>query len=247
MPAAWSLPVTFFCLHHGQLLASRCPHCGRRPVSRTLPSQAGHCGGPRGCSGRLGAVGPPRHDGTAAARQAQQAISGFLAGTRDPAGTADNRRHAPGQLTGITLTACHLAADGSPQRRPGQEFTPGMLDADVLTAAFTLLTANPVASLVTVIPPGAVPPAIPSSWRPASPALPPGSPEPATRGCGPLTGSGTRPRCPSPAPGPGARPVPLTWPPPARPGCPASSGRAGRPASPATPPPPAMTSSCPPR
>jgi len=53
-----------------------------------------------------------------------------------------------------------------------------MLDAGVLTAAFTLLTArpdpsghDPLASLVTGIPPGTVPPAIPSSWRPASPAL----------------------------------------------------------------------------
>jgi hypothetical protein len=53
-----------------------------------------------------------------------------------------------------------------------------MLDAGALTAAFALLTAHsdpsgqdPLASLVTVIPPGTVPPAIPSSWRPASPAL----------------------------------------------------------------------------
>jgi TniQ/Bacterial regulatory helix-turn-helix protein, lysR family len=178
MPAAWSLPVTFFCLHHGRLLASRCPHCDRPPASRPLPSQAGHCGGPGGCGARLDTAGPPRRDGTPAARQAQEAISGFLAGLRDPAGTAASRRHALGQLTDITLTAYHLAADGSPQRRPGQAFAPGMLDAGVLTAAFTLLTArpdssghDPLASLVTGIPPGTVPPAIPSSWRPASPAL----------------------------------------------------------------------------
>jgi hypothetical protein len=178
VPAAWSLPVTFFCLRHGRLLASRCPHCDRPPASRPLPSQAGHCAGPGGCGAPLGTASPPRHDGTPAARQAQQAINGFLAGLRDPGGTADSRRHALGQLTDITLTAYHLAGDGSPQRRPGQEFTPGLLDAGVLTAAFALLTAapgpgrpDPLASLVTGIPPGTVPPAVPSSWRPASPAL----------------------------------------------------------------------------
>jgi hypothetical protein len=178
MPAAWSLPVTFFCLRHGQLLASRCPHCDRPPASRPLPSQAGHCGGPHGCGGRLDTASPPRNDGTPAARQAQEAISGFLAGLRDPAGTAGSRRHALSQLTDITLIAYHLAADGSRQCRPGRAFTPGMLSADVLTTAFTLLAARPdpsgqgpLASLVTGIPPGTVPPAIPSSWRPASPAL----------------------------------------------------------------------------
>ena len=53
-----------------------------------------------------------------------------------------------------------------------------MLGAGVLTAAFTLLTArpdssghDPLAILVTGIPPGIVAQAIPSSWRPASPAL----------------------------------------------------------------------------
>jgi len=137
-----------------------------------LPSQAGHCGAP------LGGASPPRHSGTPAARQAQQTINNFLAGLRDPAGTADSRRHALGQLTDITLTAYHLVGDGRPQRRPGQEFTPGLLDAGVLTAAFTLLTAvpgpgrpDPLASLVTAIPPGTVPLAIPATWRPASPAL----------------------------------------------------------------------------
>ena len=177
MPAAWSLPVTFFCLRHGRLLASRCPHCDGPPASRPLPSQAGHCGGPGGCGAPLTAS-PPRHGGTSAARQAQQAINGFLAGLRDPAGTPASRRRALGQLTDITLTAYHLAGDGSPQRRPGQGFAPAMLDAGALTTAFTLLTArpdpsgqDPLASLVTGIPPGTVPPAIPSSWRPANPAL----------------------------------------------------------------------------
>jgi hypothetical protein len=178
MPAAWSLPVTFFCLRHERLLASRCPHCDRPPASRPLPSQAGQCAGPGGCGAPLGTASPPRHDGAPAARQAQQAINGFLAGLRDPTGTADSRRHALGQLTDITLTAYHLADDGRPQRQPGQEFAPGLLDADVLTAAFTLLTArldpsghDPLASLVAGIPPDTVPLAIPSSWRPASLAL----------------------------------------------------------------------------
>src|ERR1700691_863589 len=181
MPAAWSLPVTFFCLRHGRLLASRCPHCDRSPASRPLPSQAGHCGGTQGCGRRLDASSPPRYDSTPAAsreQRAQEAISCFLADLRDPAGTADSRRHALGQLTDITLTAYHLAAENGPQHHAGHAFAPGMLDAGALTAAFTLLTArpgpsgqDPVASLVTGVPPGAVPPAIPSSWRPASPAL----------------------------------------------------------------------------
>jgi hypothetical protein len=178
MPAAWSLPVTFFCLRHGRLLASRCPHCGRPPASRSLPSRAGHCGGPHGCGGQLGTAGPPRHDGIPAVRQAQETISGLLAGLRDPAGTAAGRHHALSRLADITLIAYHLAADSLPQRQPGQAFTPGLLDAGVLTTAFTLLTARPdpsgqdrLSSLVAGIPPGAVLPAVPSSWRPASPAL----------------------------------------------------------------------------
>jgi TniQ/Bacterial regulatory helix-turn-helix protein, lysR family len=178
IPAAWWLPVTFFCLRHGRLLASRCPRCGHPPASRPLPSRAGHCCGPHGCGGRLDAASPPPHDGTPAARQAQEAISGLLAGLRDPAGTAASRRQALSRLTDITLTAYHLAAESDQQCLPGRAFTPGMLDAGVLTTAFTLLTArpdpsgqDPLASLVTGIPPGAVPPAIPSSWRPASPAL----------------------------------------------------------------------------
>jgi len=192
MPAAWSLPVTFFCLHHGRLLASRCSHCDRPPASRPLPSQAGQCGGPG-------------------------------------------------------------AADGSPRRRPGQAFAPGMLDAGALTAAFTLLTAcpgsgqDPLAGLVTAT--RRTPSPRPSRRHGGRPARrwAAGSPAPATPGCALPTGSGTRPRCPPPARRPRARPAPLTWPPPARPGCPTSSGRTGRSASPTTQPPPATTSSCPPR
>jgi TniQ/Bacterial regulatory helix-turn-helix protein, lysR family len=178
IPAAWSLPVTFFCLRHGRLLAGRCPRCGCRPPSRPLPSQAGRCCGPDGCGEPLGAASPPRCDGPRAARRTQEAIGVGLAGLRDPAGTAASRRRALGQLTDITLVAYHLAADSGPRQRPGQAFTPGMLDAGTLTAAFTLLTAHPdssgrdpLASLVTDVPPGTVPPAIPSSWHPASPAL----------------------------------------------------------------------------
>jgi hypothetical protein len=174
MPAAWSLPVTFLCLRHGQLLAGCCPHCGRRPARHARPAQTGCCGG---CGGRLDAASPRRCDHIPAARQAQEAISGFLARLRDPAVTAASRRYALCQLTDITLIAYHLAAGSDSGHRPGQ-FVPGMLDAGSITTAFTLLTAHsdsnwhdPLASLVTAIPPGAVPSAIPSSWRPASPAL----------------------------------------------------------------------------
>lgn len=177
MPAAWSLPVTFFCLRHGRLLAILCPHCGHPPASRFLPSKAGHCGGPHGCGGRLDTASQPRHGGIPAARQAQEAVSGLLSGLRDPAGSAASRHHALTQLTDIVLTAYHLAADRD-SHRTGQAFAPGMLDAGVLTAAFTLLATrpdpgghDPLASLVAGIPPGTVALAVPSSWRPASPAL----------------------------------------------------------------------------
>jgi hypothetical protein len=174
MPAAWALPVTFYCLRHGQLLASRCPHCGRPPTSHPRPSQAGQCGGQGGCAGQLSTASPPS-TGHPATRPAQQAINSFLAGLRDPTGTPASRGHALSQLTDITLIACHLTASTSPRHRPA--FTPRVLDAGTLTTAFTLLTTHPenrhdpLAPLVTSITPGTVPPAIPSSWRPASPAL----------------------------------------------------------------------------
>jgi hypothetical protein len=127
--------------------------------------------------GRLDTASPPRHDGIPAVRQAQEAISGLLAGLRDPAGTAASRHRALTRLTDIVLTAYHLAADRD-SRRTGQAFTPGVLDSGVLTTAVTLLAArpdpggdDPLASLVTGIPPGTISLAIPSSWRPASPAL----------------------------------------------------------------------------
>jgi molybdenum-dependent DNA-binding transcriptional regulator ModE len=175
MPAAWRLPAVFFCLRHHQVLASRCPHCGREPAGLARPSQAGHCGGRDGCGGPLAAAGPPGCAGIPAARQAQEAISGCLAGIRDRAGTAASRRQSLSQLTDITLTAFHLAtADDATQR----SFIPGMLDARTLTTAFTLLTGQPdgqgrdrLASLASRAASGTAPAAVPESWHGASPAL----------------------------------------------------------------------------
>ena len=116
-----------------------------------------------------------------------------------------------------------------------------MLDAGVLTAAFTLLTARPDPAGTTPgqpgrgIPPGTVPPAIPSSWRPASPALAARvarARDPWLRPADRLRHATT---LPVPARQHRARPAPLTWPPPARPGCPTSYGRTGRSASPSDP------------
>ena len=175
MPAAWGLAVTFFCLRHLQVLASCCPHCGREPAGLARPSQAGHCSGRDGCGGPLAAASPPACTGIPAARRAQEAISGFLAGIRNPGGTAASRRQSLGQLTDITLTAFHLAtADDAGTQRP---FTPGMLGARPLTTAFMLLTSrpddhsDPLASLAGRITPGTAPSAVPESWRGASPAL----------------------------------------------------------------------------
>jgi TniQ/Bacterial regulatory helix-turn-helix protein, lysR family len=175
MPAAWRLPVIFFCPAHGQLLASCCPHCGRKPASLPTPSQAGRCGGRDGCGGPLDAASPPGCTYVPAARQAQEAISGFLAGVRDPGTTMAGRRQALGQLTDVTLIAFHLTAAGDP--RTERSFTPGLLDASTLTTAFTLSSQaddqgrDPLASLASQITPGTAPTAVPESWRGASPAL----------------------------------------------------------------------------
>jgi hypothetical protein len=123
MPAAWRLPVTFFCLPHCQLLASNCPHCGRRPASLARPSLPARCGGPGGCGGLLAAASPPSCADIPAARQAQEAISRLLAGVRDPAATASCRRQSLDQLTDLITIAFHLAtAAGDP--RPARSLTP---------------------------------------------------------------------------------------------------------------------------
>jgi hypothetical protein len=179
MPASWCLPVTFFCLRHSQALASRCPHCGQKPATRRPgpgpPHRPGlgpsRCAACRGC---LATATPPSCADIPAARRAQEAISGFLAQVRDPASSAGHRRQALAGLTDLAIIAFHLAT-GRPPR--GHEFTPGLLDAATLTGAFTLLPGQQgqdpglLARLVTPATPGTVPPAIPATWRLASPAL----------------------------------------------------------------------------
>ena len=178
MPVAWSLPVTFFCLHHDQVLASRCPHCGRKPARQrgATPPRPARCGGWGGCGGRLDAASPPGCAGIPAARAAQEAISQALASVRDPAGTAATRRAALHLLTDLALIACHLAMGDKP--RPQAWLTPDALDAGTIPAALALLDGtrdgrqpDPLAVLATRIPDGAMPAAVPKAWGRASPAL----------------------------------------------------------------------------
>jgi hypothetical protein len=171
---------------------------------------------------------------------------------------AGRLRHLREVLTGYTSGTPATAEAGEP--RPEYDPSLPLLDRYQAKAAelgvsrrtvqrwaAALQDSGPLASLATGIPPGTVPPAIPSSWRPASPALGSRIARARDQWRAQPTGSGTRPRCPFPARRPRARPAPPTWPPPARPGCPISSGQTGRSASPTTPPPPATASSCPPR
>jgi hypothetical protein len=179
VPAAWSLPVTFFCLRHDQALASRCPHCGRKPARPRWPalSRPACCGGQDGCGTRLDAASPPGRAGVPAARTTQEAVGQMLARVRDPAGTAASRRSALDSLTDLAVIAFHLAASGNPRPQAAWP-TPDMLDAVTIPAAFALLAGprddsrpDPLAGLATRIPDDAAPTAVPRTWGRASPAL----------------------------------------------------------------------------
>jgi hypothetical protein len=182
MPAAWSLPVIFFCLRHDTMLAGRCPHCGASPAAAprwTPPGAsvppAACCASPDGCGRRLDAASPPGCAGIPAARRAQQALSQLLARVRDPAGTPASRRTALAGLTDLTITAINVAVGGKLQA--GRWPTTGMLTADTLTTAFTMLHpkpgggSDPLAAMVTRIGAREAPDAVPAGWDRASPAL----------------------------------------------------------------------------
>jgi hypothetical protein len=243
MPAAWSVPVTFFCLRHDQVLAGRCPHCGRQParLRGAAQSRLARCSGQDGCAGRLDAASPPGCAAIPAARTAQQAISHALASVRDPAGTAATRRIALDGLTDLAVITSHLAIGDQP--RPQAWFTPDMLNAGTIPAAFALLTGtrhdhqtDPLAVLATRIPDGTLPTAVLKTWGRASPALRARIAHARDDRVPRSTGSGTPPPCPNRASPRPARTALPTWPPSALPGCPTSSGPTGRCASPATPP-----------
>lgn len=183
-PAAWRLPVTFFCLLHDQPLASKCPHCGTTPASRIWRAPAGpdqppaacHAG-PGGCGARLDLAIPPSCADSPAARRAQLAIGEMLATIRDPAAAPAGRRAALDGLTDLAITAFHVAAGGRPRR--GSRPDPAMFGAATLTAAFALLTArddgagqDPVAGLAPVrTGRHDLPRAVPWSWARASAGL----------------------------------------------------------------------------
>lgn len=179
VPAAWSLPVTFFCLRHDQVLASQCPHCGRKPARPRWPAlpRPACCGGQDGCGGRLDAASQPGCTDVPAARTAQQGISQMLAGARDPAGTAASRRTALDALTDLAVIAFHLATDDRSRHQAAWP-TPDMLDTGTIPAAFALLACprdgrhpDPLAGLAARIPDDAVPTAVPRTWSRSSPAL----------------------------------------------------------------------------
>lgn len=179
VPAAWSLPVTFFCLRHDQALSSRCPHCGRKPARPRWPalSRPACCGGQDGCGTRLDTASPPGCTGVPAARTAQEAVCQMLARVRDPAGTTASRRSALDSLTDLAVIAFHLAASGNPRPQTAWP-TPDMLDAVTIPATFALLAGprddsrpDPLAGLATRIPDNAAPTAVPRTWGRASPAL----------------------------------------------------------------------------
>ena len=245
IPAAWSLPVTFFCLRHDQapgrpLPALRAP---ARPAALARPGRA-LLRRPGRVRQPLGAASPPRCDGPRAARRRRKPSARLLAGVRDPAGTAASRRRALGQLTDIALIAYHLAASGNPGS--GRQASPRHARRRHADRGVRAARRPPDGSGQRPAgqPGHRVPPGHRTAGHPVDPGArparrwPPGSPAPATRGCAPPTGSGTRPRCRPARARTAPVPVLLTWPPPARPGCPTSSGRTGRSASPATPPPP---------
>jgi hypothetical protein len=177
MPPPWSLPVTFLCLRHDQVLASRCPHCGRKPArlhGAALPPAC--CGGRDGCGGRLDAATPPGCADISAARTAQQAINQALASVRDPARTAATRRAALDTLTDLTIIASHLTASGAAPTRA--RLTPDMLSAGTIPAAFALLAGprngrqpDPLAAVAAHVPGSAAPAAVPRAWGRASPEL----------------------------------------------------------------------------
>lgn len=179
VPAAWSLPVTFFCLRHDQVLSSQCPHCGRKPARPRWPalSRPACCGGPDGCGARLDTASPPGCADVPAGRSTQKAVGQMLARVRDPAGTAGSRRSALDSLTDLAVIAFHLAASGNPRPKAAWP-TPDMLDAATIPAAFALLAGprgdrrpDPLADLATRIPDDAAPAAVPATWGRASPAL----------------------------------------------------------------------------
>lgn len=179
MPAAWSLPLTFFCLRHGQVLASQCPHCGRKPARPRWPelSRPAGCGGRDGCGGRLHPASPLDCVDVPAAQSAQEAVSQMLASVRDCAETAAGRRAALDSLTDLAVIAFHLATIGDPRPQVAWP-TAEMLDAVTVPAAFALLTSprddhqpDPLASLVNRIPDSAAPAAVPATWGRASPAV----------------------------------------------------------------------------
>jgi hypothetical protein len=186
IPAAWRLPVTFFCLRHDQVLASRCPHCGTSPAAQpswtavvTAASSgkpAALCGGSDGCGGPLHTAIPPGCADVPSCRQAQQGISQLLARVRDPDTSPGGRRSALDRLTDIALIARHLAV--APDPWPAPVVSAGMLNAATLTTAFSMLAGqpdellgSPLAAIVTRIPRGGAPRAVPQEWNKASPAL----------------------------------------------------------------------------
>jgi ribosomal protein L37AE/L43A len=176
-PAAWQLPLTFHCLTHNQPLATSCPACHQPPPSPGPhnPARAGTWSCPS-CGHNLAGVArrrPPAGRTRSATAAAQRRITDTLHRLRDPHGTPASRQQAQHELTDITLIAAHLATDLA-GHRTGR--LAGLPDAAAFTDAVRQLApprtgADPLAALVARCYRGPRIPAVPSSWRPASPAL----------------------------------------------------------------------------
>jgi len=173
-PAAWQLPLTFHCLTHNQPFATCCPACQQPPTSRPpdSPNRAGPSACPA-CGHNLASTARRRAPVTharGAAATAQRRITDALHRLRDPHGTPASRQQAQHELTDITLLAAHLTGD-----RAGRH-AGGLPDAAAFTAAVRYLrpprtAADPLAGLVARCYRRPRIPAVPASWRPASPTL----------------------------------------------------------------------------
>jgi hypothetical protein len=185
-PLAWRLSWSFFCLHHDRLLASTCPECHRPPRVRLAISnlrQPGRCrtrlrrDGPgqpvTSCGADLTAT-PPGPIEPTRARAAQliindqlQLINGHDADSVEHQRAADNLT----DLSAITwhLSRCRVTAGASGDH-------PDTVRANAFISAVDLLGAvdthpDPLTGLVHRPGSAARLPAVPHSWRMASPNL----------------------------------------------------------------------------
>lgn len=178
---AWRLPWTFFCLSHDRPLAEGCPQCQQPPRARHITvmrrPDPGRCCTPAGqtrrtqspCGADLTTAIPSGDLDLGEARHAQLFINTQVA---NATGGCQDGLNA---LIDLTVIAHNLTNPGTVGKRHVRGH---MLHAATLTGAVGLLTHNgsdphddPLAVFVQRHAQGPRrTPAIPESWRPASPA-----------------------------------------------------------------------------